>query len=360
MIKLGNIAWDIEVECPVTPIDATATALACTQALEAQEAAAEAVVPSMAGESAVVTTVPVRWVHPAKIYFDQERLWFYDGNKLIALDPESKKVVVGPVALGSDLESMVFNGKQLWILQYQGDLPIRLRPLNVESGKLGPAIEIGSASEGLSFLGDLVYDGRLLWFWTGMGSKAVDSPKRRELQSIDPSLLRLLPPVEIMTEEQINLVVDQARQVLWIITDDGQVQQFDLQQNVLRPTTMQFMHDVGYMNFDGQRLWTISSKMGQDPLVQSLDVDTGETTVLPLPPSGGRRPVLVDNQIWFGTNDFTIQPIDLADGQLGPAIPVYGKPIDLEFDGQRLWILQQVQDCDGQDYLLLQYLVPTD
>jgi hypothetical protein len=335
------------------PREATATAQVRAQVRETRVAAAKAVVPSLVRESAVITTVLSQWSPWANVYFDEERLWFAYGNQLIAFDPKSQDVIVGPIVLNEDVVDMVFDGKQLWISEVSSSPLARLRPINVTSGTVGPAIEVGN------FGHRLVYDGHQLWFDT-LVPRAGGGTSKHALQAIDPASQRIFSPIE--TEGDIDdLVADKARQVLWIINSDGKVQQYDLQQNVLRTTSLQFRPDiVGFVHFDGQRLWTVRSiSWPTGSIGQSLDVDTGETTDLASSTWRAISTVLVDKQIWFGKEDFTVQPIDMATGQLRPAIPVYGEPVDLEFDGQRLWILQR-DECDGRYCLLLQYLVPND
>jgi hypothetical protein len=136
------------------------------------------------------------------------------------------------------------------------------------------------------------------------------------------------------------------------------VQQYDLRQNALRDTPLQFAnYDVPrQLHFDGRRLWTIRGDRG---IVQSIDVDTGEITDLTSSAATIVSSILGGKQLWLGNDDWTVQSIDLTTGRLGTAIPISGIPSDLEFDGQRLWLTLYQEGSDtrlhfaGLQYLLL-------
>jgi oligopeptide transport system substrate-binding protein len=325
----------------VTPAPRDATAAA--QMRETRVAAAKAVAPSLVRETGVITS-PFRqgnYTSDAHIYLDRTRLWVDYANQLLALDPESREVVLGPIEFDTDATNMVSDGKQLWVSRRHGSNPI---PIDMVTGEPGPAIEVAVADD------SLVYDGNRLWFYAShlVGSNVL----RYSVQAIDPISRQVSPPVETWTFID-GLVVDQARQVLWILNSDGKVQQYDLRQNALRDTPLQFPYYPPWrqFHFDGQRLWTISDRGN----VQSIDVDTGKITDLVSSVTTVISSILSGEQLWIGNDDWTVQSIDLTTGRLGPAIPVGGYPRELEFDGQRLWI---VLYDEGRHFVGLQYLVP--
>ncbi len=342
----------------LTPNEVTAI----SQTREARVAAAKAAASSLVRATGVITSIfPQPLPNGARICFDGERLWVNYANQLIALDPESREIVTGPISFDRAVADMIFDGKQLWISQpfdfRQGEaFPGKLIPIDVVSGKPGLAIEADVWSNSLT------YDGKRLWFETAIPA-AEDNDFEDAIQAIDPVSRQVFPPIATGTVIW-DLVADKARQVLWIVNSDGKMQQYDLRQNVLRDTPWQFKQDrLGAgLHFDGQRLWTVRGRyvMQAESIGQALDVDTGEITDLASSTTDIGFSILGGKHLWLSNRDWTVQSFNRMTGQLGPAVPVYGYPGELEFDGQRLWIVLHSDPYAGGTVVGLQYLVPND
>jgi hypothetical protein len=327
------------------------TAVAHVQ--ETRVAVAKDIVPSLVSETGVITSVflPTGW---ANVYYDGARVWASYDTLLIALDPQTREVSLGPIGFDEPVEDMISDGRQLWVR-----LLDKLYPVDPVIGKVGPAVQADGR-----LLDPLAYDGTHLWFVT---CTRVGGNCKTTLQGVDPVSREALPPIE--TNSMIwRLVADEARHVLWIINAVGEVQQYDLWQNALRDSSLKFESE-NWINhgadvcFDGQRLLAFyKSKIGNIKNVgQALNVDTGETTDLTASMANNVTALLCGNKIWIGGTDWTVQSIDAATGQSGLAIPVQGYPGDLAFDGQRLWVaLYEEVFNAGRHFVGLQYLVPKE
>ncbi len=347
---------------PPTPAPGEVTAAAHAQATRV--AAARSIVPSLVRETGIITAPFTQPRTKASTCFDGMKLWVSYANQLIALDPETREIVLGPIEFDRPVSAMMLGGKQLWVHQLgdvrQGELlPTQLMPVDVASGQPGAALLVPLDAW------SPVYDGQQFWFATTVH---LEGGRRDAVQAIDSISRKMTPPIETGTVLW-RLVADGARQVLWLINSDGKIQQYDLRQNVLRDTPLQLKHDSFGLNvhFDGQRLWTVRGRdvVKAESVGQSLDVDTGKTTDLASSTIGIVSSAFDGKRIWLGNEDWTVQPLDITTGQLGTAIPVYGYPGDLQFDGQRLWVAlydePRVGDSyGGRQFLGLQYLVPKE
>ncbi len=341
-------------EQPV-PTPAPGEIVARARARETHVAAARTQTPGLIKETGVITLPfgqPTTWGDGPHIYFDGVRLWASLGRQLIALDPEVREVVLGPVELKNPAVGMIFDGQRLWVSDIWS-----LFPIDVGSGEVGTVVPTGVCPY------SMVYDGAHLWF---------DALEDKDFspQSIDPVSREVFPPVETGMAEPL-LIPDISRHVLWLVDFSGKVQSYDLQHKVLRDTSFRLdevrigpTRDPAF--FDGQRLWAIRiGKPEPESIGQSLDVDTGKVTQLPSSFTGIISAEFDGKRIWLGNEDWTVQPFDTITGQLGTPIPISGYPGDLAFDGKRLWIAfydnsDNGTSSDERHFVGLQYLVPQE
>ncbi len=339
-----------------TPAPGEVTAAAHTR--ETLLVVAKTQAPSLVEATGVVTLPFGQTTNDVNIYFDGVRLWASLENQLMAIDPEAREVIVEPIVLPSYvMPGMVFDGRRLWV----SDIT-ELHPVDVASAKLDTAIEVGVSPN------SMVYDGAHIWFDT-FGAK--DFPTR----AVDPVSREVFPPVETGMTVPPELIPDMTRQVLWLIDFQGKVHSYDLRQKLLRDGSMRFdgvkmrLVSCRQIHFDGQRLWAVrrdvEERQEPESIGQSLDVDTGKVTQLPASLAEIVSSAFDGRRIWLGNKDWTVQPFDTITGQLGTAIPVYGYPDDLVFDGKRLWIalydgpLYSTADKE-RHFVGLQYLVPNE
>jgi hypothetical protein len=306
-------------------------------------AAAQAISPALVRETGVITSF-LSQAGQTNLYYDGSRMWISYDKGLIAFDPQTRHISLEPIVFEEAVSGMISDGRQLWVA-----LPTALYPVDAVSGQVGPAIYFDGFPEALA------YDGAHIWLASFTRDNSLNG--KHTLQAVDPISHEALPPIET-GQQKWSLVFDEARQFLWIVNASGTVQQYDLKQNVLQDTPLHFKSSATDtdLHFDGQRLWTMRGSVGQ-----SLDVDTGKTTDLANPTARIVSSAFDGKRIWFGNDDWTVQPFDVATGQLGAAIPVHGFPRNLAFDGKRLWVAlyDEVYNA-GQHFARLQYLVPNE
>jgi hypothetical protein len=136
---------------------------------ETRAAAALAIVPSLVSETGVITAPFTQPLAQATLYFDGAKLWVSYANQLIALDPKTREIVLGPMEFDRTVSPMMLDGKQLWTYQpydfQKGEVfPAQLIPVDIASGQSGEALLVRADAW------SPVYDGRRFWYVTTVPS----------------------------------------------------------------------------------------------------------------------------------------------------------------------------------------------
>ncbi len=337
---------------PPPPSPASIEVTAAAQVRATHLAAAKAVAPSLVRETGVITSIAAAlyWAQPVGyyVYFDGSHLWVNQGLTWLAIDPESREIVVGPISLERTPRAIAFAGHQLWFL-----MPNGLQSIDADTGKLGSLIEAEITTRGMS---SLAYDGERLWFFGKQG-----------LQPVDLTSHQVSPPiVEFGSKfpEPCMAAVDDTRTFLLIGYENGSVRKYDLQQHKLldismrtdsRPscTVTREIEGVTPWVFDDSGLWIYDQSSWQ-----LFDTTTGVLKAsTPTCADCTRYAVLGDGQFWIVNSDlWAIQSFDAVTGQPDSPIPLLGFPGAIAFDGQRLWIM--LFEPDSGKFQGLQYIVP--
>ena len=122
---------------PPAPTPAPSEIAARARARDAHVAAAKTQTPGLVKETGVITLPLGQSANWAVVYFDGVRLWASLERQLIALDPEAREVLLGPIELMDPAFGMSFVGQRLWVSDIAG-----LYPVDVESGQRGTAIQV--------------------------------------------------------------------------------------------------------------------------------------------------------------------------------------------------------------------------
>ena len=320
-------------------------------------AAARAVAPSLVRETGVITSVASALALAQGqagghyVYFDGNRLWVNQGRTWLAIDPESRETVAGPILLDSWPRAIAFDGHQLWFLIYDG-----LQSIDVDAGKLGSLIKVEESTRRLP---SLVYDGKRLWF-----------PGKQGLQSIDPVSRQISPPIVDVGNNSFDYpcmaIVDDTHEFLWFkdwIRD--KTYKIDLKQNKLLNTPVQdyglcpayhepidrvtpwIYHAEGLWIYDGTSWRLFDTQTGS----VKASTPRGEGSI--------QHAVLASGRLWVTSPVFwTLQSFDAVTGQPDPPIPLLGVPGTLAFDGKRLWIM--LFEPGSGKFQGLQYIVPNE
>jgi YVTN family beta-propeller protein len=279
--------------------------------------------------SAEKGTVPVG-KNPSAIAFDGKWLWIanYDDSTVQAIDPDTREVTVQPIKVGAAPTDLAFDGQRMWVLSTEMSTA---QAIDIAAGIAGQPVKVGRSPS------RMVYDGRRLW---------VTNVDDTTVQAIDPDTGIASEPVRVGGGPWA-LAVDRPGKRLWVanILSDT-VQAIDVESGETYPPIRVGDRPTA-LAFDGKQLWVLNFG---DYTVQSVDPNTLQVG-MPIPV--GKEPfalIFDGSQLWVANRwDHTVQAIDPRTTETYPSIAVNDAPWALASDGQRLWVA--ISDSNAVQYI---------
>ncbi|MBP8000093.1 MAG: hypothetical protein KA314_25370 [Chloroflexi bacterium] len=278
------------------------------------------------GNGVLFTTVPVTGIPIDLVYADRQ-LWVVtsEGISKLSTAGEGKMVEITPSELSRIIQ---FDGVNFWMNTTIDYGKFELQMIDPQTGELDQIYPVGSN------ITPLWLDGQHLWFAGLAGVSYLDLGSKQY-------------GVSLIQGYFSGAIFDGT--YLWLTEEDGQLVQFDLQQEKI-VTEITVGDDPRAPLFAGQKIWVANRG---DDTVQSIDPVTGQAGD---PIAVGDMPsdLAFDGQhVWVvNRNSMSFQAIDPTTNTAEPPISV-DQPTSIAFDGTYLWLISG----EGEE-TTVQYFTP--
>ena len=275
---------------------------------------------------------------PTALAFDGASLWVANrGNDSVEMIDIQNGEVIANYLVGDFPRALAWDGSDLWVGNYyDGSIQSLVR----ETGAIVASVDVGDLPN------QMVLAGSQLWV-VSQGEKSVeqiDLVTRDVVSNIQvggwPTSLVFtdmdLWATDYLGGKLIRVVNVVGRTVSQV--EPGDVAEFDDEINEI---------DVGRgprdAVWDGSGIWVANYL---DDSIVRIDMQTNEiTNIIDEIGDGPNRIIATENGLWVSLwNDRKIIHLNLVDGEIDVQIQLENRPLEIEWDGVTLWVLQNSVD----------------